>query len=249
MLELLTTVVAVGLVAALLYVLIRGPSTLRALFLVLGVVLLASGAWYGLVVAPPDREMGDVQRIMYVHVPAQWMAMMGVTLSFLCSVSYLFRPRWWEDSLAEASAEVGLFFGTLGLILGSIWGKPTWGVYWSWDPRLTSEAILLVAYAGYLALRRFIDDAERRAVWSAVVGIIIAVDIPIIWFSVQWWRSLHQLQSSPRTVDPAMRLGLRWNAFAFLALWLAFIAIRYLAIRAQTARELAPPERLQEAVS
>jgi heme exporter protein C len=245
-LALFLTAVGVLLVALLLYALIHGPGVLRALFLVLGVGLLASGAWYGLFRAPPDREMGDVQRIMYVHVPAQWMAMMGVTLSFLCSVSYLFRPRWWEDALAEASAEVGLFFGALGLVLGSIWGKPTWGVYWSWDPRLTSEAILLVAYAGYLALRRFIDDAERRAVWSAVVGIIIAVDIPIIWFSVRWWRSLHQLQSSPSTVDPAMRLGLRWNAFAFLALWLVFIASRYLAVRAQTVRELAPPERLAE---
>jgi len=120
-------------------------------------------------------------------------------------------------------------------------------VYWSWDPRLTSEAILLVAYAGYLALRRFIDDAERRAVWSAVVGIIIAVDIPIIWFSVRWWRSLHQMQSSPSTVDPDMVRALRWNAFAFLALWLVFISTRYLIARARIAREVEPPPLPQEA--
>ena len=239
-LETLITVLSVLFVGGVLYAMIHS-ATARAGMAVLGVALLVSGAWYGLFRAPPDRDMGDVQRIMYVHVPAQWMALMAVTLNFCCSVAYLFRPRWSTDALAEASAEVGLFFGALGLVLGSIWGKPTWGVYWSWDPRLTSEAILLVAYAGYLALRRFIDDAERRAVWSAVVGIIVAVDIPIIWFSVRWWRSLHQMQSSPSTVDPAMRLGLRWNAIAFLALWFVFLSSRYLIARARTAREIAAP--------
>jgi heme exporter protein C len=242
----LLTVLGVLLVAGVLYAVIHS-AVLRTSMAVVGIALLVSGAWYGLFRAPPDREMGDVQRIMYVHVPAQWMAMMAVTLNFCCSVAYLFRPSWSTDALAEASAEVGLFFGTLGLVLGSIWGKPTWGVYWSWDPRLTSEAILLMAYAGYLALRRFVDDAERRAVWSAVVGIIVAVDIPIIWFSVQWWRSLHQTQSSPSTVDPAMRLGLRWNAFAFLALWFVFLSSRYLLARVRTAREVAAPPLSVEA--
>jgi heme exporter protein C len=248
LLPLVLTVLGILFVAGILYAGIHS-GVVRALIAVVGVVLLVSGAWYGLFRAPPDREMGDVQRIMYVHVPAQWMAMMGVTLNFCCSVVYLFRPSWPTDALAEASAEVGLFFGTLGLVLGSIWGKPTWGVYWSWDPRLTSEAILLVAYAGYLALRRFVDDAERRAVWSAVVGIIVAVDIPIIWFSVQWWRSLHQMQSSPSTVDPAMRLALRWNAFAFLALWLVFLSSRYLLARARTAHEVTAPPLTVEAAS
>ena len=242
----LLTLIGILLVAGGLYALVRGPASLRAAVGALGVLLLVSGNWYGLFRAPPDREMGDVQRIMYVHVPSQWMFMMAVTLSFACSVAYLFRPSWPKDALAEASAEVGLFFAALGLVLGSIWGKPTWGVYWSWDPRLTSEAIIIVAYAGYLALRRFIDDAERRAVWSAVVGIIIAVDIPIIWFSVRWWRSLHQMQSSPSTVDPDMVRALRWNAFAFLALWLFFLSTRYLIARARTAREVAPPPLVAE---
>jgi heme exporter protein C len=242
---LLGTIGAVLFVGGFLYASIRSAG-LRAILALLAVALLVSGAWYGLLRAPPDREMGEVQRIMYAHVPAQWMALMAVTLNFVCSVVYLLRPRWSTDALAEASAEVGLFFGALGLVLGSIWGKPTWGVYWSWDPRLTSEAILLVAYAGYLALRRFVDDAERRAVWSAVAGIIIAVDIPIIWFSVQWWRSLHQKQSSPSTVDPQMVLALRWNAFAFLALWLVFLSTRYLIARARSARDVAPPPLIAE---
>jgi heme exporter protein C len=225
--------------------------TIPRVLAVLALVLLVSGAWIGLVWAPPDREMGDVQRIMYVHLPAVWMGLLGVTLNFFCCVAYLlpsfrvpeglrsFVPD--ADALAEASAEVGLFFGSLGLVLGSIWGRPTWGVFWTWDPRLTSMAILLVAYAGYLALRRFVDDTERRAAWSAVVGIIIAVDIPIIWFSVRWWNSLHQVQSSPKTVDPAMVLALRWNAFAFLFLWLVFLSSRYDIARFRRERELAPP--------
>src|SRR4051812_32734022 len=169
-------------------------------------ILLGIGHFVGLAVAPPDREMGDVQRIMYAHVPSVWNALLALTTNFVCSVLYLFRPSWKTDSLAEASAEVGLLFGSVGVLLGAIWGRPTWGVYWTWDPRLTTAAILLVAYMGYLALRRFVEDPEKRATWSAVVGIIAAVDLPIIWFSVKWWRSLHQVQSSPKTTDSAFYL-------------------------------------------
>lgn len=207
----------------------------------LAVAMLAIGAWLGLSWAPPDREMGDVQRIMYVHVPAVWMALLAMTLNFVCSVAYLWRKSWAFDSLAEASAEVGLLFGAIGVALGSIWGRPTWGVWWDWDPRLTTAAILLVAYAGYLALRRFVEDPERRAVWSAVAGIVAFVDVPLIWYSVQWWRSLHQTQSSPKTVDPQMVLALRWNAFAFLALGIYFVWSRYLLAQRERRHELAAP--------
>jgi heme exporter protein C len=214
---------------------------------VLAAVLLAVGHYLGLAWAPPDREMGDVQRIMYVHVPLQWMAMLMLTLNFGCALAYLFKAGWRKDSLAEASAEVGLVCATLGLITGSIWGRPTWGVYWSWDPRLTAEAIMIVTYTGYLALRRFVEDPERRAVWSAVVGIIGFVNLPIVWFSVRWWRSLHQVQSSPRTVDPEMTLALRVNAFGFLALVALFVLLRYrMALRERQA-EVALPEALPPA--
>ncbi len=206
--------------------------------------MVASGAWLGLVWAPPDREMGDVQRIMYAHVPSVWMALLAVTLNFGCSIAYLIWNKWPADALAEASAEVGVLFGAVGVTLGSIWGRPTWGVWWTWDPRLTTAAIMLVSYAGYLALRRFVEDPERRAAWSAVVAIIAFVDIPILWFSVRWWRSLHQAQSSPSTVDPQMTFVLRWNAFAFLAVLIAFVWSRYrIALRDQQ-RELALPEAL-----
>jgi len=145
--------------------------------------IFAYAAWVGLVWAPPDREMGDVQRIMYAHVPMVQMMLLAGTINFVCCVLYLFRASWKTDALAEASAEITLVFGAIGTTLGSIWGRPTWGVYWAWDPRLTTVAILLVAYAGYMALRRFVDDPERRAVWAAVTGIVIAVDVPIIYSS------------------------------------------------------------------
>lgn len=216
---------------------------------VLALGLLVWATYLGLAWAPPDREMGDVQRIMYVHVPAMEMALLSMTLNFICCVTYLFRPRWPTDALAEAFAEVGLFFGSYGLVLGSIWGKPTWGTYWTWDPRLTSMAIGLVAYAGYLALRSFVDDAERRAVWSAVTGIIIAVDVPIIYLSVRWWRSLHQMQSSPATVDPAMVRALRWNFVAFFAVFVVFVMARYTIALARRRHEVTPPPLVAEPAS
>ena len=191
------------------------------------IAMLVSGAWLGLRWAPPDREMGDVQRIMYVHVPSVWMALLCLTLNFGCSIAYLAKGNLKADSLAEASAEVGVVFGSIGVLLGSIWAKPTWGVWWDWDPRLTTAAIMLVAYAGYLALRGFVDEPERRASWSAVTSIIAFMDIPLVWFSVRWWRSLHQVQSSPKTVDSQMTFALRWNSFAFLAVMILFVYLRY----------------------
>ena len=209
-----------------------------------GLGLLALGNWMGLVWTPSEREMGDVYRIIYVHVPAMWMAMLMAVLNFACCMSYLFNAGWRKDALAETSAEVGLLFGTFGLVLGALWGRPTWGVYWDWDPRLTSMAIMLVTYTAYLALRRFVEDPEKRAVWSSVVGIISFVNVPIVWFSVKWWRSLHQVQSTPKTVDPEMTLALRFNAWAFLALLALFVLLRYRIALATREEEVALPEAL-----
>ena len=209
-----------------------------------GVGLLGLGIWMGLVWTPPEREMGQVYRIIYVHVPAMWMSMLALVLNFGCCVAYLFKASWKKDALAEAAAEVGLLFGTYGLVLGSIWGKPTWGVYWDWDPRLTAMAIMLVTYVGYTALRRFVEDPEKRAVWSSVVGIISGINMPIVWKSVQWWRSLHQVQSTPKTVDPDMVLALRVNAWASLILLVLFLLHRYRIALATREAEVALPSAL-----
>jgi heme exporter protein C len=168
---------------------------------------------------------------------------LGLVAALLSALGAWIRTDAQADALAEASAEVGVLFGAVGVLLGAIWAKPTWGVWWDWDPRLTSAAILLVAYSGYLALRKFVDDTERRAVWSAVVAIISFVDVPIIYYSVRWWRSLHQVQSTPKDVAPDMVVALRWNSFAFLVFLALFIWRRYELSRAQLeAEQLAPPE-------
>ncbi|HYO57876.1 cytochrome c biogenesis protein [Archangium sp.] len=206
--------------------------------------LLALGNYLGLVWTPPEREMGDVYRIIYVHVPAMWMAMLALTVNFACCVGYLLQSSWKTDALAESTAEVGLLFGGYGLVLGAIWGKPTWGTYWDWDPRLTAMAIMLVTYVAYMALRRFVEDPEKRAVWSSVVGIISFVNLPIVWFSVKWWRSLHQVQSTPKTVDPDMTLALRVNAWATLILLTLFLLHRYRIALATREAEVALPEAL-----
>jgi heme exporter protein C len=183
--------------------------------------------------SPPDRDMGHLQKIMYVHVPAAWSAFVCFFVVFVASVRYLWRREERSDLLAASAAEVGTVLTALTLVLGSIWGRPTWGVWWTWDARLTSTAVLLVIFVGYLALRSFAEDPDRRARWSATVGILGALNVPIVYMSVKWWRTLHQVQSSPSTVDPAYTLGLRANAIAFLLVAAYLITRRYQAALAE----------------
>jgi heme exporter protein C len=222
--------------------LVRGRVPLAGpLFIALAVVLLAAGSAYGLLIAPPERYMGDVQRIMYVHVPTAWNALLALTLAFGCAVAFLFTRRWGFDAVLESAVEVGVVFAFLLCIQGSLWAKPTWGVFWDWDPRLTTVAVMLFAFLGVLALRRFVEDPVRRATWSAVATIISFADVPLVYFSVRWWNSLHQVQSSPQTVDRSMVLPLRINAFGMLALLIGFVVVRSALARKRLADELAPP--------
>lgn len=186
--------------------------------ILLGAVLLVVGSTIGLAFAPAEKFMGDVGRILYIHVPTAWNALLCCTAAFVCAVFSLIRktPGW--DAALEATVEVGCVLTAMLLIQGSLWARPTWGVYWDWDPRLTSSAILLLSYLAVLVLRAFIDERDRRATWGAVATIIAFVDVPIVYFSIKWWRTLHQEFSSPQTVDSAMVLPLRINAFAMLFL-------------------------------
>jgi len=190
-----------------------------------------------IVISPPDRDMGDLQKIMYVHVPAAWMTMLAPLPVLVFGLRYLWKRREQDDLLAAAAAEVATTFAGLTLVLGMIWARPTWGVWWTWDARLTSMLVLFLILAGYLALRALIDDPERRAQWSAVVGILGAINVPIVYMSVRWWRTIHQIQSSPSTVDPAYVIGLRLNAFAFLFVMIYFIRRRYEAALMERAAE------------
>jgi heme exporter protein C len=205
---------------------------------------LALGLYLGLAWAPPDAMMGEVQRIMYVHFPS-WIATgLAYLTAFVCSLLYLARRRPTLDYLAQAGVEVGVLFNTCGLITGSIWGRPTWGVWWTWDPRLTTTAIMLVIFAGYLVVRAFIEDPDARARVAALVAIVGFVNVPIVYFSVRWWRTLHQMQSSPSTVDPHMVVALRvmMVTFALLACYLMAGRGELARLQGEAERADVPPE-------
>src|SRR5215468_7704952 len=146
----------------------------------------------GFGVAPREATQGNVQRIMYLHVPSVWVAYLAFVVVLVASIVYLVRRSEAADRLAHASAEVGVLFTGLTIATGSIWGKPTWGTWWTWDARLTSVSILFVMYLGYLLLRGMVEDPDQGARYAAVLGIVAAFNIPLVHFSVIWWRTLHQ---------------------------------------------------------
>ena len=195
----------------------------------LSLAAVAASAVMSLVVSPPDVEQGSLIRLMYVHVPSAWVAYLAFGVVFVGSVAYLKtrRTRW--DRLAAASAEVGVLFTALTIVLGSIWAKPVWGTWWTWDPRLTTTAIMLLIYVGYLAVRRLPDNPARRARWAAVIGIVGFLDVPVVHLSVRWWRSLHQAPArllGVPDIAPAMGAALGIGFLAFTVLYLYLMALR-----------------------
>lgn len=191
---------------------------------------LAVAGVLGLFVAPPDAEQGDVQRLMYVHVPAAWLAYLSFGVVFIASIMYLKTRQIRWDRIAVASAEIGVLFCSLTLVLGSLWGYPVWGTWWTWDPRLTTTLVLLLIYVGYLTLRQAADNPSRRAQWSAVVGIVGFVDVPIVHMSVVWWRSLHQeatvIRAGGPTMDSTMLIALMVATVAFTLAYGYLMAVR-----------------------
>lgn len=165
---------------------------------------VAVGLYLGLVVAPPDAVQGDVQRIMYLHVPSILTAYAAFAATFVASVLYLWRRDPRADAVAVSSAEVGVVFTAVTLATGSIWGKSTWGVWWTWDARLTLTAILFTIYVGYLMLRAFAEDPQAAARYGAVLAILGFFDIPLNHLAVQWWRTLHQPSSIFRPGGPSI---------------------------------------------
>jgi heme exporter protein C len=212
------------------------PPTSRIFGLVAFMAVIAAQA-FSIMTSPADRDMGHLQKIMYVHVPAAWMAFLAFFVVFIYSVRYLWKQNEMHDLIAASAAEVGAVFTGLTLMLGMIWGRPAWGVWWVWDARLTSTLVLFLIFVGYLALRAFVDDSVQRAKWSAAVGAIGAINVPIVYMSVKWWRTLHQPQSTPGTLDPAYTMGLRLNAIAMLLVLIYFIRKRYEIARLERAVE------------
>jgi heme exporter protein C len=211
-----------------------------------GIALLLVGSYIGLFVAPPERHMGEVQRLLYVHVPSAWVALLTYTVAFGLAIATLWTGGRRLDAWMVGTIEAGLVLNALLLVQGSIWGRATWGVWWDWDVRLTTSLLMALLFAGILALRSFLPDPDRRSTWSAVATIVAYVDVPLVYFCVRWWRSLHQVQSSPETMDPAMVLPLRINSFAILglAVWLAWQRMA-LELERRRAEAVEPPEALE----
>ena len=174
-----------------------------------------------------DAVQGELSRILYVHVQAAWLAYVAFGVTMVASAIYLWKKdlRW--DRRALASAEIGVLFTGLTIALGMIWGKTTWGVWWTWDARLTLTAIMFFVYVGYLALRRTTDDLDARAKRAAILGVLAVAQVPLVHFSVVWWRSLHQpptlIKPEGLSMDTSMVVTLFIAVFSFTAMYVAMM--------------------------
>jgi len=193
----------------------------------LGVALLIGFAGYAaLFIAPTERTMGIIQRIFYFHVPSAWTGFVAFFITFVASIAYLRSRKLKWDRLAVSAAEIGVAFFTIVLITGPIWARPVWGIWWTWDARLTSSFVLWLLFVCYLLLRRLVDEPERRAVLSAVFGIFASFDIPLVYFSIWLFRTQHPqpVIGAGGSLDPRMRNVL-------LICWAALLGVMVLLIR------------------
>jgi heme exporter protein C len=194
-----------------------------------GIVATMYGAFLW---APTEATMGDIQRIFYIHVPSAWTSMVAFLVVFIGSVGYLITKNLKWDRVALACAEIGVIFCTAVLITGPIWAKPVWGIWWTWDARLTSTLVMWLMYISYLLLRDFLDEPARRATLSAVFGIFAFVDVPIVYFSIRLWRTQHPQPvlagGEDSGLDPQMFLVLMlsWVAFSILFALLVMLRVR-----------------------
>ena len=201
-------------------------------FAVAAVLLAAAGLVIGLGLAPTDFQQGDSYRIIYIHVPVSWMSMvLYLAMAFWAAIGMIFNARL-AFMLAQAIAPTGALMAFLSLWTGALWGKPTWGTWWVWDARLTSELILLFLYIGYLSLRGAIDDERRADRASGLLAIVGAVNVPIIYYSVKWWNTLHQGASVSVTQGSSMaEIMLQAMLIMSLALWAYCFAVVFARVR------------------
>ena len=197
------------------------------------VLLAVWGLYLGLFVAPTDAQQGEAYRIIFIHVPAAWMSMLlYVVMAFWAGVGLVFNTRL-SSMMALALAPTGALMTFLALWTGALWGKPTWGAWWVWDARLTSELILLFLYIGFMSLHAAIDDTRRADRAAAVLAMVGVVNVPIIYFSVKWWNTLHQGASVSLTKAPSMAaVMLQGMLIMSLALWMYCIAVALARVRA-----------------
>jgi len=195
-------------------------------------ILATAGLYVGFFVAPTDWQQGEAYRIIFIHVPAAWMAMFAyLVMAFWCAISLAFNTRL-SAMMAQALAPTGAMFAFVSLWTGAFWGRPTWGTYWVWDARLTSTLILLFLYLGFIALRASIDDPRRADRAAALLALVGAINVPIIYFSVRWWNTLHQGSSISMTAAPKMaHTMLTAMLLMSLAAWAYTIAVALYRVR------------------
>ena len=202
----------------------RGFDALLGALLLVGMI---AALYMAFLEAPRESTMGDLQRIFYFHVPSGIVGLTGFAVNFFASLMYLISKDGKWDNLALSSAEIGVLFISIVLVTGPIWAKPVWFVWWTWSPRLTSSLILWMLYVAYLLVRNYVLDSERRAMMSAVFGIVAFVDAPIVWFSIRWWRDIHP---SPMLetggLSPSMRPALWICIAAFMLLFVYLLRRR-----------------------
>jgi len=215
---------------------------------VLALLILARDV-YSIAQLPPEVSQGNAFKIIFFHVPAWAAAGTGVTTALVTSVLFLVTRKFKYDAAAVASTEVGVAFLSIGLVTGSLWARPIWGIWWTWDARLTSALILWLLYAGYLMLRHAIEEPTQRATFAAVFSIFAFIDVPIVYFSIRWWRTQHPSPvffSSTGSFPPDWSAIMGWNILAMLMLAIVLIAVRLRQEEAQ--REIDYLRRLAHAL-
>ena len=211
---------------------LRLTSRLQPITILIALIAIGLGLYYAIIKSPPDYQQSETVRIMYVHVPAAWMAMFCyVALACSSAIALIWRHML-ANIIAKSTAPIGASFTFLALATGSLWGKPMWGTWWVWDARLTSVLILFFLYLGYMVLYKAFDDQNRGARAAAILSIVGVVNIPIIKFSVDWWNTLHQPASvikmdgpsiHPSMLTPLILMAVGYTAFYF---WILFIRTR-----------------------
>jgi heme exporter protein C len=187
------------------------------------VVMIPVALYFAFIYAPVEARMGVVQKIFYFHVASAWVGFAALLITFICSIIFLAKRSQKADDLAEASAEIGFVFCLIVCLTGPIWAKPTWGAWWTWDPRLSTTLILMFIYAAYILMRKFVDDSEKKAKYCAVLGIIGFVDVPIVFLSIRLWNSIHPnvVQSGGGGLHPDMLTALFVSLAAFTLLYIS----------------------------
>ena len=181
--------------------------------------------------APTEKVMGHIQRIFYLHVPMAWLAFIAFFIVFVSGVLYLWKKDFKYDRIASSAAEIGVIFTTIVLITGPIWAKPVWGIWWSWDARLTTTLVLWMIYMGYHIVRSYSSNRTQAATYSAILGVIGFIDVPIVYFAVDWWRTQHQrlvvgVTSVEGSLNPDMRIVLYFSLISFTALMVCLLWLR-----------------------